>query len=206
MSRRGVIARCSAAAVGGLMIVGMAGAAVADEYGDEEVVVNVEIETLPPVGALTMSVAAESTTLSEVESEDPDVRQFNGTLPKVTVTDDRESVPEGVGWYVTGQSSTFVGVGGGEIGAEHLGWAPRLLTANDGEVAEGPVVDTVLDAPPNNVGLVAEELLALALDSTGARVAGEWEADADLFLKTPKGVAPDSYSATLTLTLWEDAL
>ena len=27
-----------------------------------------------------------------------------------------------------------------------------------------------------------------------------------MLLKTPKGVAPGSYSATLTRTLWEDAL
>ena len=41
--------------------------------------------------------------------------------------------------------------------------------------------------------------------SSGARAVGTWDANADLVLKTPVDVAPGSYSATLTLTLWEDA-
>lgn len=205
MNTRGLMTRTMIGAFGGALLVGGAGVAIADELDDENVEVNVQIEALPPVGALTMSVAADSTALVEVDSGDEDIRQFNGTLPAVTVTDDREVVPDSVGWYVTGQSSAFTTSTGGEIGAQHLGWAPQLLTAGDGEVAEGPVVDTALDAPPNNVGLIGEELLALSLDSGDARVVGEWQANAGLFLKTPVDVAPGSYSATLTLTLWEDS-
>src|SRR5690625_698079 len=204
MNKKGLLTRAGVGAVGALLLTGAAGAAIADEVDSNEVDVNVEIEALEPVGALTMSVAAESTTLTEVDSDDPEVRQFDGTLPTVTVADDREEVPEGVYWYVTGQSSAFTSEGAPEIGAEHLGWTPALLTENNGEVATGDQVDTVLDEGPNNVGLVAEELLALAYDSSEAHATGEWEANADLFLKTPADVAPGSYSATLTLTLWEE--
>ncbi len=204
MNTRGLLARTAVGAAGGMLLIGVAGAAIADEVAGDEVDVNVEIAELPPVGALTMTVAADSTTLTEVESGDAEIRQFNGALPTVTVTDDREEVPEGVFWYVTGQSSDFVGPA--TLPAGHLGWTPNLLTEEgDGEVAEGPQVDTVLDEGPNNVGLEGEELLALSLDSQSASTVGEWTANADLFLKTPVDVAPGAYSATLTLTLWEDA-
>ena len=205
MKNSAMLARVAAGALGGMLLLGAAGAAVADEIGEGDVEVNVDIEALPPVGALTMSVAADATALSEVASADPELREFTGVLPTVTVADDREEVPDGAFWYVTGQSSAFTAAGAPELGPEHLGWTPRLLTENDGEVAEGPEVGTVFDEVPNNVGLEGEEFLSLALDSGDARVIGEWKANADLVLKTPKDVEPGSYSATITLTLWEDA-
>lgn len=203
MKNKGLLTRAGVGAVGALLLTGVAGAAIADEVGSNEVDVSVDIEALPPVGALTMSVAADSTTLTEVDSEDPEVRRFDGTLPTVTVSDDREDVPEGVFWYVVGQSSAFTADGAPEIGPEHLGWVPEVLTENDGEVAPGQEVDTVLD--DGGAGLTGQELLALAMESNEAHAIGEWEANADLFLKTPADVAPGSYSATITLSLWEDA-
>ncbi len=203
MKNKGLLTRAGVGAVGALLLTGVAGAAIADEVGSNEVDVSVDIEALPPVGALTMSVAADSTTLTEVDSEDPEVRRFDGTLPTVTVSDDREDIPEGVFWYVVGQSSAFTADGAPEIGPEHLGWVPELLTENDGEVAPGEEVDTVLD--DGGDGLTGQELLALAMESNEAHAIGEWEANADLFLKTPADVAPGSYSATITLSLWEDA-
>lgn len=206
MKKSGMLARTVAGALGGMLLLGAAGAAVAEELGDDAVQVDVDIQALPPVGALTMSVAANATGLTEVESADPELRAFSGVLPTVTVSDDREEVPAGAFWYVTGQSSAFTADGAPEIGPEHLGWVPHLLTENDGQVAEGPEVGTIFDEAPNNVGLTGEEFLSLALDSGEARAVGTWDANADLLLKTPKDVAPGSYSATLTLTLWEDAL
>ncbi|WP_157001819.1 hypothetical protein [Agromyces laixinhei] len=212
MNTKGLLARTAAGALGGMLLIGAAGAAIADEIDGSDVTVDVQIDALPPVGALTMSVAENTTSLTEGASTDPELRQFNGVLPTVTVTDDREDVPSGVYWYVTGQSSAFSASGVPDIGADKLGWVPRLLTEGNGEVAPGDEVVTSLDEPTqgsgdsaNNVGLVGEELLALALDSSEAHAVGEWQADADLFLKTPKAVAPGAYSATLTLTLWEDA-
>ncbi|HEX5858599.1 MAG TPA: hypothetical protein VFY91_10880 [Microbacterium sp.] len=203
MKKQGMLVRTAAGVLGGLLLLGAAGAAVADELDDDDVQVNVDIEAIPPVGALTMSVAPGSADLTEVPSADQDLREFTGVLPTVTVSDDREEVPAAAFWYVTGQSSALTAAGVPELGPEHLGWVPHLLTENDGEVAEGPEVGTIFDEAPNNVGLEAEEFLALALDSAGA--VGTWEANADLVLKTPKDVAPGSYSGTLTLTLWEDA-
>ena len=206
MNKKGFIARAAVGAIGGALLIGGAGAAIADELGDQDVDVNVNIEALPPVGALTLSVANGSTSLTEVPSTDEEIRQFNGQLPTVTVKDDREEVPAGVFWYVTGQSSALTATGGHSIDAGHIGWLPKLVTSTgNGEVAEGEQVDTVLDQGPDAVGLVGDELLALSLDSGEAASVGTWQAGADLFLKTPKSVAPGAYSGTITLTLWEDA-
>ncbi len=207
MNKRGIFARTAAGAAGGVLLLGMAGVAIADELESDTVEIGVNIEALPPVGALTMSVAQSSTALTEVDSADEDLRQFDGTLPTVTVSDDREDVPADVYWYVTGQSSSFTAAGVPALGPEHLGWTPQLITEGDGEVAEGLEVGTVFDEDqaPNNVGLVGEELLALALDSGEARTVGQWQANAGLTLKTPADVAPGNYAATLTLTLWEDS-
>ncbi|MEE6281574.1 hypothetical protein [Georgenia sp. MJ170] len=206
MNNKHLLARAGIGVTGAMLLVSGAAVAVADEVAGEDVEVNVEIEAQEPVGALTMSVASDSTALIEVESSDADVRQFNGTLPTVTVSDDRQEVPEGVFWYVTGQSSAFAAEGLPEIGPDQLGWTPNLIT-DDGVVASGDEVLTSLDEGEDAVGLVAEELLALAWDSAEAQdTTGEWEADAALFLKTPSDVAPGSYSATLTLTLWEDGV
>ncbi|HTH05884.1 MAG TPA: hypothetical protein VL916_08440, partial [Ilumatobacteraceae bacterium] len=164
MNKKSFIARAAVGVVGGALLLGGAGAAIADEIDNGEVDVNVNIEALPPVGALTLGVANASTTLTEVPSGDEEIRRFDGELPTVTVEDDREEVPAGVYWYVTGQSSALTAAGGASIDAGHLGWTPKLITADgNGEVAEGEQVDTVLDEGADAVGLVGDELLALAL-------------------------------------------
>ncbi|WP_431796917.1 hypothetical protein [Microbacterium kunmingense] len=204
MKTSGLLARAAAGAAGGVLLLGVAGAALAAEVGTDEVDVSVAIEEEEPVGALTMTVAADATTLTEVESTEEGVRQFDGTLPTVTVTDDREDVPADTYWYVVGQASDFVNEEGGIIPAEHLGWAPAVLTEGDGEVTAGDQVDTVLDEGPNNVGLVGEELLALNLSSADARPIGTWDANAALFLKTPSDIEGGNYTSKITLTLWEE--
>ncbi|MDY0908615.1 hypothetical protein [Microbacterium sp. CFBP9034] len=215
MNKRGLIARTAAGALGGMLLLGAAGAAIADELENDDVDVNVNIEALPPVGALTMTVASTSTTLAEVPSTDPELRQFDGTLPTVTITDDREESPADQYWYVTGQSSAFTAAGVADIGAGNIGWVPALLSGDGEQVQPGDEVVTVLDEATegtpgtpsaNNVGLVGEELLAFAPNLAGELAPGEWTANAELFLKTPVDVAPGSYSATITLTLWEDAI
>jgi type 1 fimbria pilin len=202
MKKYGLITRVAIGALGGTLLVGGTGAAVAAEIDDDNVDVNVNIEALPPVGALTLTVAADSSTLVEVDSGDLNVRQFEGVLPTVAVTDDRSEVPVGQFWYVVGQSSALTS-GANSIDADNLGWTPNLITAEgDGEVAAGPHVGTALDG---DAGLSSgEDVLALALDSGEAAAIGEWSADANLFLKTPATVAPGAYSGTITLTLWED--
>ncbi|MFC8304907.1 hypothetical protein ACFUCV_14655 [Specibacter sp. NPDC057265] len=207
MGNFGLVARCSAVAAGAALLLGVAGAAVAEvNYGDQDVDVNVQIPELNVPGVLAMTVSGTSATLAESGSS-ATVRQFTGTLPTVTVTDTRsvDEIPAGAGWYVLASSSDFTGeTGQAPIGAEHLGWAPRLIAGGDsGLVAEGDVVDTVMDSGPDAVGLVDQELLALAFDSAAIAQEGQWTANADLFLRTSATVAPGNYTANLTLSLFE---
>lgn len=202
---RAVLARTAVGAVGGLVLVGVGGAALAEEVGNDAVDVNVSIEE-QSAGALSLSVASESSTLTEVEGASGDYREFTGTLPNVTVTDTRSDVPEGVYWYVTGQASDFVGdAGQAPITPDHLGWSPALVTEGNGEVAPGEEVGTALDETGYTGGLSGQELLQLALDSEESQAAnGEWTANADLRLKTPNDVESGAYSSTVTLSLFED--
>ena len=206
MEKRRVFAWCSVAVVGAALLVGVAGAAIADEYGDQDVDVNVAITELDEPGVLAMSVAGSSTTLTE-DGSTATVRQFTGALPTVTVTDTRtaEEIPDGAFWYVLGSSSDFTGdAGQPAIGAGHLGWAPSLIDGGEsGLVAAGDEVDTVLDTGPNAVGVVDQELLAMAFDSEAVASEGSWTATADLFLRTPATVTPGDYTATITLSLFE---
>lgn len=207
MSKKSLAARCAVGVVGGLMLAGVGVAAFADpsENGSGDVDVTVDIASTE-TGALSLTVAGTETTLTETGST-ASFRQFTGALPNVTVTDTREDVDAGVFWYVTGQASDFVGAAGQtSITPDHLGWTPSIVTANDGEVAEGDAVGTSIDGGVNGVGLVGQELLALALDSADAQAAsGQWTATANLVLKTPVTVAPGSYTSTLTLSLFEDS-
>ena len=204
--------RAAIGAIGGLMLLGVGGAAFADEVGGDDVDLDVTIEERQDPGALSLSVAGDSETLTEVEDAAADHREFTGVLPEVTVTDTRTDVPEGVIWFPTGQAGDFVGSEGQEaITPDHLGWAPELVTDGNGEVAPGQEVPTSIDDStdpdhPDNVGLEGQELLQLALDSSEATAAnGEWTATADLTLKTPLDVEPGSYSSTVTLSLFEEA-
>ena len=208
---RPLTVRAAAGLLGSLALVGVGGSALAEEVGNDQVDVGVTIQERAGTGALSLSVAADSTTLSEVEDASGDHREFTGVLPDVTVTDDRSDVPEGVYWYVIGQAGDFVGSEGQDpITPDHLGWTPALVTDGNGEVAPGEEVLTSVDEAsdpsyPDNVGLQGEELLQLALDSAEASAAnGEWTANAELTLKTPLDVEPGSYSSTVTLSLFEE--
>ena len=200
------LARASAAAMGGLLLTGVAGAALAAEFGDDTVDVNVEIAELNEPGVLAMTVAGTSVALAENGST-ATMRQFTGTLPTVTVTDTRtaEQIPDGTGWYVLGTATDFIGSAGQPaIGAGNLGWTPHLINGGEsGQVAEGEQVDTVLDSGPDAVGLVDQELLALAIDSEAIAPEGQWTANADLFLRTGATVQPGTYGSTLTISLFE---
>lgn len=207
MSKSGFVARCTTVTIGTVLLVGVAGVAMAEEVnqGDQDVAVNVSIAEITEPGVLAMSVAATATTLTE-NGSDATVRQFTGALPTVTVTDTRDpaSIPAEAAWYVLGTSSDFTGAGLAPITADHLGWTPNLIDGGEsGQVAEGDQVDTILDDGPNAVGLVDQELLAMAFNSGEIATEGRWTASADLFLRTPANVAPGDYTANLTLSLFE---
>ncbi|MDR2454272.1 MAG: hypothetical protein LBD51_06980 [Bifidobacteriaceae bacterium] len=204
--RKSTILRAAAIGVGALALSGVAGMAFADdEFGSEGVEVFLEIEPLSVYGDLTMTVAATSAELHEDGSTD-EVRRFSGTLPTVTVTDERDpaDVPSGLGWYVLGSIEDFTGDDGQpDIPADQFGWAPVMI--DDGDlnlVSEGDEVATSLDDPAGP-GLVASELLALAVDSGMILDEHEWTASAELILKTAPDVAAGNYAADLTLTLME---
>src|SRR5690625_6533726 len=88
--------RAAIGAIGGLMLLGVGGAAFADEVGGDDVDLDVTIEERQDPGALSLSVAGDSETLTEVEDAAADHREITGVLPEVTVTDTRTDVPEGV--------------------------------------------------------------------------------------------------------------
>ncbi|WP_022894344.1 hypothetical protein, partial [Agromyces subbeticus] len=182
MSKSGFVARCTAVTVGTVLLVGVAGVAMAEEVnqGDQDVAVNVSIAEITEPGVLAMSVAATTTTLTE-NGSDATVRQFTGALPTVTVTDTRDpaTIPADAAWYVLGSSSDFTGTGLAPITADHLGWTPNLIDGGEsGQVAEGDQVDTILDDGPNAVGLVDQELLAMAFNSGEIATEGQWTASA----------------------------
>lgn len=207
VNRHKFLPRAAAITTATALLLGVAGMAMADQnHGDQDVDVNVGISEIVDGGVLAMSVAGTATTLTE-DGSTPTVRQFKGTLPTVTVTDTRAAndIPAGAGWYVLGTSSDFAG-GAGQpaISASHLGWQPQIIDGGEsGQVTEGDQVDTSMDSGANAVGLVDQELLALALDSAAIASEGQWTANADLFLRTPATVAPGGYSAKLTLSLFE---
>ncbi|AIY00467.1 hypothetical protein ART_0868 [Arthrobacter sp. PAMC 25486] len=207
--KKSTTTRVAMTAVGTLLLAGVAGAAIAEDaqLGDNNVGVSVEIAPLTTPGILAMTVDGSSTALLENNSTALG-RTFTGTLPTVTVTDTRtaDEIPEGAAWYVLGSSSVFTGdAGQPEIGAEHLGWAPRLTVEDDaGLVAPGDTVDTVLDGGVNGVGLAGQELFAIAAGSgEAAEGNSQWSATADLTLKTGVDVPAGNYNATLTLSLFE---
>ncbi len=196
--------RITAAAIGALLLTGLAAtAAAADtEHGDGDVDVSVDIAPLHVPGVLAMSVADTSAALTE-NGSDNTARVFTGALPTVTVTDTRaaDEIPAGAAWYVVGSVSDFTTTGGGTISASNLGWSPELIDGgSSGLVAEGDPVEPQLDGGP---GLVDKELLAMAADSGEIATEGSWTAKADLTLKTPTDVSAGAYHATLTLSLFE---
>lgn len=203
------------AGVAVLAMVATASMAAADPVDDpEDVDVRVVISPLSEPGALAMSVAANSATLTESGSTAL-ARQFVGTLPTVTVTDTRDAddIPEGAWWWVEGTASDFVSDPAGlpDIAAGHLGWTPHLVNGGAlGFVAEGPEIPTVMDprtttdpAPPDNVGLVGQEMLASVSESADVAAEDEWSANADLVLRVPTTTASGTYHSTLTLSLFE---
>jgi hypothetical protein len=208
MTNRHPRLRWGAIAAGTLILTGLTGAgfASAAEHDDGEVDVTVEITEAEEPGVLAMSIDGTTAVLTE-DGSDELVRQFAGALPTVSVTDTRnaEDIPEAAGWYVLGSATEFTGATGqNPIGAEHLGWTPRLIDGGDaGLVSEGDPVGTVLDDGPDAVGLVDQELLALAANSQEIATEGRWTVTADLFLRTPATVMPGTYASTLTLSLFE---
>ena len=167
----------------------------ADETDGEGIPIEATVGSDEP-GNLTLSVAdfGDGVALT-AEGNAGDRLRFTGELPEVTVSDSRNTDQAGAGgWTVSGQSSDFTS-DAGTLGAEHLGWTPRVLTPKPG-VTPGPEVDTVLDDGP---GLA--EPAALATATTEGR-SGSTGLGAGLFLEVPVDTDPGTYQGTVTVTLF----
>lgn len=172
------------------------------DEGDVDISVEIDESDEPGLGHLALSVDGSSTVLEE-DGSDAQVRQFDGGLPTVSVTDTRsaDEIADGAAWYVLGSASDFQGEDA-SITADHLGWTPELIEAGEsGQVAAGDPVVSVVD-DEESAGLVDQELLGTSA-SADVVEEGEWSAAAELSLRTPASVEPGSYNSTLTLSLFE---
>lgn len=182
--------------------------AVADEVpvGSDGVELTLTVED---TGELFMTVDTATPVVLAEEADAPDAvnRTFTGTLPTVTVTDTRSSVPEDVAWSVTGQSTDFVHADDDDvtISNEFLGWVPALVDTPDdnGQVGAGGEVEPVSEGGDGFTSGV--DLLVGAYNSGEAQgESDEWQADAELRLVAPaEDIVAGNYSATLTLSLFE---
>jgi hypothetical protein len=188
-------------------LVGNAAASAADLDADD-VEVKVKIGPLSSDGTLAMTIAGTSEELLE-DGTDAIRRQFKGTLPTVTVTDDRDpdDVDPDAFWAVMGVATDFVGdAAQPNIPAANFGWSPDIVGDDaDGMVVVGGDVATAIDNPSNaGLGYAPRELLFMADNSADLIGEGEtWQASADLILHTPLNVAQGEYTSQLTLTLME---
>lgn len=203
MTKKSLNVAAGLLAVAAITAAGASAASAEENYGDNDVEVAVSIPQTDTPGVLAMTVAADSTTLTE-NGSDTLHRRFTGSLPDVTVTDTRDAseIPAGAAWYVLGTASDFVGdAGQPTISAENLGWIPRLVDYDgSGEAFEGMPVDGMADGGP---GLIDGELLVSSTDSASVSSEGSWTASADLKLTTDSGVVPGDYASTITLSLFE---
>lgn len=197
--RSGLGARVGVAALGvGILTVVGSGVASADETID----VSVTIAPDASAGALALTVAGNATALTEGEPTETD-RIFTGTLPTVTVTDTRPAgtiTDPTVEWYVLGSITDFIGTAGQPniVSADSFGWEPALLAGDDEVVDAGIPVE-----PGEGFRSDAPELLYYTDTPDGESGPGVWTANAELTLQTPSSVAPGSYAATMTLSLFE---
>lgn len=165
--------------------------------------------TVEDTGELFMTVDTATPVVLAEEAGAPDAvnRTFTGTLPTVTVTDTRSSVPEDVAWSVTGQSTDFVHEDDDAvtISNEYLGWVPALVDTPDdnGQVGAGAEVEPVTEGGAGFTSGI--DLLVGAYNSGEAQgESDEWQADAELRLVAPADdILAGNYSATLTLSLFE---
>ncbi|WP_193311482.1 ThuA domain-containing protein [Georgenia satyanarayanai] len=156
----------------------------------------VDVSIVDKPGSLTLTVGdyGDGVKLTPA-GERPDRWRYTGDLPTLTVTDARNAEQAaGGGWAASGQSTDFVS-DSDVIGAEYLGWVPRVLSPRDG-VSAGPAAATAIDG---GTGLSTPSLLAAATNE-GRR--GTAELDARLVLDAPVGSAEGDYSARVTVSLF----
>ncbi|WP_404434621.1 hypothetical protein LG299_08115 [Microbacterium lacus] len=199
-----IITRVGAVAFGALLVAAAGtSAAGAEEVDGADVDITVAVTERYPSGVLALTVDADQTALTEIDSGDPLVREFTGTLPNVTVTDTRSEVPDDP-WYVLGTASDFVS-GVDAITADHLGWTPALAGNYGPSIEPGGDIETVVDDPGSEGLAYADgELLYANYDQAETYEQGSWSATAGLQLKVDAtDAATGDYTSVLTLSLFE---
>jgi hypothetical protein len=163
--------------------------------GTNPVPVNV---TVPPTGALSVTVATGSVTLAPASPATTPDETATGTLNQVTVSDSRNTFP---GWSVLGQESVFTGSGTSTIPANSLGWTPAVVGPLVGSAVIGGAVAPV-GANTGSVGpgLGGAATIALAHPGNGF---GANTFNAALLLDIPLSTPPGAYAGTLTITYIE---
>lgn len=160
---------------------------------DGDIVLEAQVPAGDPAlvnGALTMTIAADSTVDLGEARNGGDRWSFDATLPTVSVTDTRV---EAAGWSLTGSTEGLTSAGS-TISAAFLGWAPRVLGAATADA--GPVIAGQLNGGP---GLAQATLLASADDH--ARF-GTTEVVADLALDVPIDTPEATYAGAVKLNLF----
>ncbi len=156
--------------------------------------INVNIPASQGQLILTVNNATPVSMGTAVLSADFKTFTASGTLNDVTVSDQRnQTVP---GWHVTGKVGNFVGTTNAlnTIGGQYLGWAPAVKTQNTaGDVLAGAAVT------PNSPGLTTESPLGSAAVGKGLNTS---VFNATVTLSAPASTQPDTYSATMTITLY----
>lgn len=107
----------------------------------------------------------------------------NGTLPNITVTDDREVTN---GWQVTGKASNFT-AGSNSFAASALGWTPA------GQGTKGVLLGTTI-LPGSANGLSASAVMASATGKSSANL------NTGIQLLAPADAPAGDYTSTLTIT------
>ncbi|MCW4465923.1 HtaA domain-containing protein [Glutamicibacter sp. MNS18] len=107
----------------------------------------------------------------------------NGTLPKITVTDDREVTN---GWQVTGKAANFT-AGSNSFAASALGWTPA------GQGNNGVLLGTTI-LPGSANGLSASAVMASATGKSSATL------NTGIQLLAPADAPAGDYTSVLTIT------
>lgn len=160
---------------------------------DGDIVLEADVPAGDPAleqGALTMTIAADSTVDLGDARNGGDRWSFDATLPQISVTDTRTAA---AGWSLTGSTEGLTSPAGA-ISSAFLGWAPRVLGAATADA--GPQVLGQLDG---GQGLTEAMLLARADDH--ARF-GTTEVVADLALDVPVDTPEGSYAGAVNVRLF----
>lgn len=156
--------------------------------------IDVTVEAPAGDGALTMTVAGDQVNLGSGTMKGDRI-SYTGTLPEVTVTDQRsEAKAAGGGWSVAGRTGDFSS-GSSTFEGKLLGWTPTTPQAKPGLT----LGSSVASGFSGGVGLSESATLASA---TGTARQGSTALGADLALDVPVDTPAGSYVATATVSLF----